>query len=266
MPISPPRTSRETICRCRPGRRTGSPSARVSSSPRASSSASSRSRCFAASWPIDGVELPLRLDELEQPLALALDQPLLELAEDAASRAAARRRARTATSTSRSLSDMPALSVRELLRACSRRRRASSRPAFDRVRRRAGTPARSGSLGSGTSIVATCGLPVTRSLTSLRRSSISTNAMFEALDVRARRPVEQRHEHARRGEARAAGLAGREQERRLVDEHRDAEPLLRRRHDVFAHEQIEQPERRSPDRSSPSTGRRCGASPARPSP
>ena len=59
------------------------------------------------------------------------------------------------------------------------------------------------------------------------------------LDLRAHRPVEHRHQLGRGLQAEAAGLAGREDVRRLVDDQREAEAIALRRHDVAADEAVE---------------------------
>ena len=96
--------------------------------------------------------------------------------------------------------------------------------------------------GSGTSIVATCGLPVSRSL-SRSFSSIMHERHVQALDVRTHRPVQHRHELRRGLQVEAPGLARGKHVRRLVDDHRQAQPLVFGRHDVVADEPIEDRDR-----------------------
>ena len=162
----------------------------------------------------DGVERPLRLDELEQAAALPLEQALLQRPEH--------RRVEPLAALARRLNQHVEIGERD----AGGQLRELRRVEVGEVRRSAPSPvdawmnvSRSCSSGSGTSIVATCGLPV-EAIAQVGQLLVDQHERHvQLLDVRAHRPVEHRHQLGRGLQAEASRLAGGKDVRRLIDDH-----------------------------------------------
>ena len=162
----------------------------------------------------------MRLDELDQPLALPLDHRLFELAEAALVEppAGARRllQHHVQVHQAQAVGQLGQLLRREVgqLGEVLALRRVS---AMNR--------SRSSSSGSGTSIAATCGLCTSRSLTSASLSAIRQNAMFTRLMCGFCAQAKKPHQPRRVAAGQRVQVAGRDEVLGVVEDQSDALPL-----------------------------------------
>ncbi len=188
------RTGRGTTCPCRPARRSDSPSAGCRAMPRLSSAASSRSRALAASWPTTVSSVHFGSMNSSSPWHCRSISRFFELAEHAGVEPAAAFARRLHEDVE--VGERDAGGQRRQLRGVVSPRTPASAAGVDGgVRRSARARLRP---GSGTSIEATCGLPVRRSLRSAQLLVHQHERHVQPLHVRTGRPVEHRHELRRR--------------------------------------------------------------------
>jgi hypothetical protein len=179
------------------------------------------------------VERPSRLDELEQPVALPFEQPLLERPEHRGVETLAAFAGRLhqhveigQRDAGRELGELGDREVGEIDHRRVAGRRGDERGALRLGRQR--------HLDRGD--VRVVGEPIVdvgELLVDQHEGHV------QPLDVRAHRPVDHRDQLRGRLQVETAGFARREQVRRLVDDHGDADAVGLGRHDVVADEPVE---------------------------
>ena len=188
--------------------------------------------------PHDGVERPFGFDELEEPAALALEQPLLQRAEDGGVEPLAAFAGRLDQDVEvgqgdacRQRRELRRVEVAEALDWRVADRGADERVALLLVRQR----------HFDRRDVRVAG----QAIAHVRELLVDEHERHvQPLDVRAHRPVQHGHQIRRGLQAQASRLARRKDVRRLIHDHGDAQAIVFGGHDVVADEAIEDGEGR----------------------